>query len=136
MAIAKLFALHANKVVSFSCSISIFLIKNPYSNSVQLITTRSSPLEVFIEKGILKICSKFTGEHLCGKAISIKLLCDFIETKLRHECLSENLLLIFRTSFYKNNYEGLLIHQFIWNETVANEMYHQFLLIPSLYSWD
>ena len=36
---------------------------------------RSSHPEVFLEKGVLKICSKFTGEHPCGSAISIKLLC-------------------------------------------------------------
>ena len=32
---------------------------------------RSSPPEVFLGKGILKICSKFTGEHLCQIAIAI-----------------------------------------------------------------
>ena len=35
-------------------------------------TFRSSPSEVFLEKGVLKICSKFTGEHTCRSAISIK----------------------------------------------------------------
>ena len=34
---------------------------------------RSSPLEVFLQKGVLKIYRKFTGEHPCRKAISIKL---------------------------------------------------------------
>ena len=27
--------------------------------------SRNSPPEVFFEKGVLKICSKFTGEHPC-----------------------------------------------------------------------
>ena len=36
---------------------------------------RSSHPEVFLEKGVLKICSKFTGEHPCRSVISIKLLC-------------------------------------------------------------
>ena len=36
---------------------------------------RSSHPEVFLEKCILKICSKFTGEHPCRSAISI--ICDF-----------------------------------------------------------
>ena len=40
---------------------------------------RSSRPEVFLGKGALKICSKFTGEHSCRNAISIKLLCNFIE---------------------------------------------------------
>ena len=33
---------------------------------------RSSPLEVFFGKGVLKICSKFTAERPCRIAISIK----------------------------------------------------------------
>ena len=39
---------------------------------------RSSRPEVFLEKGILKICSKFKGEHPCQSAILIKLLYNFI----------------------------------------------------------
>ena len=35
----------------------------------------SSQPEVFLEKAVLKICSKFTGEHPCRSVISIKLLC-------------------------------------------------------------
>ena len=35
---------------------------------------RSSHPEVFLRKGVLKICSKFTGEHPCQSVISIKLL--------------------------------------------------------------
>ena len=35
---------------------------------------KSSHPEVFLGKGALKICSKFTGEHPCRCAISIKLL--------------------------------------------------------------
>ena len=36
-------------------------------------TFRSSHSEVFLGKGVLKICSTFTGEHPCRSAISIKL---------------------------------------------------------------
>ena len=46
---------------------------------------RSNDLEVFLGKGVLKICSKFTGEHPCRSASSINLLCNFTETTLRHE---------------------------------------------------
>ena len=35
---------------------------------------------MFLEKGVLKICSKFTGEHTCWSAISIKLLCNFTDS--------------------------------------------------------
>ena len=38
---------------------------------------RSSLPEVFLEKYILKICSKLTGQHPCRSVISIKLLCNF-----------------------------------------------------------
>ena len=34
---------------------------------------RSSHSKVFLGKGVLKICRKFTGEHACRNAISIKL---------------------------------------------------------------
>ena len=34
---------------------------------------RSSCPEVFLRKGVLKISSKFTGEHPCWSVISIKL---------------------------------------------------------------
>ena len=37
-------------------------------------SSRSSRPEVFLGKGGLKICSKFTGEHPCRSVISIKLL--------------------------------------------------------------
>ena len=36
--------------------------------------SRNSHSEVFLEKGVLKTCSKFTGEHPCRNVISIKLL--------------------------------------------------------------
>ena len=40
---------------------------------------RSNRLEVLLGKSVLKICTKFTGEHSCRSAISIKLLCIFSE---------------------------------------------------------
>ena len=36
---------------------------------------RSSHPEMFLEKSVLKISSKFTGEHSCPSEISVKLLC-------------------------------------------------------------
>ena len=77
---------------------------------------RSHP-EVFLGKGVLEICSKFTGEHPCRKAISIKLQSNFVEITLRHGCSPVNLLLhIFRTPFYKSTSGWLLlwfVHQTI-----------------------
>ena len=58
---------------------------------------RSINPQVFLRKGVLNICSKFTGKHPCQSVISIKLLCNFIEITLRHGCSTVNLLHIFRT---------------------------------------
>ena len=70
----------------------------------------SSRAEVlFLGKEILKICSKFTGEYPCRSAISVKLLCNFIEITLRHWCSPINLLHIFRTPFPKNTSGWLLL---------------------------
>ena len=64
--------------------------------------SRSSHPEVFLVKGVLKICSRFTGEYPYQSAISIKLLCNFIEIALRNGCSHVNLLHIFRTPFPKS----------------------------------
>ena len=70
---------------------------------------RSSPPEVFLGKGVLKIWSKFTWEQPCQCSISIYLLCNFIEFTYRHGCPPVNLLHNFWTSFPKNTSEGLLL---------------------------
>ena len=61
---------------------------------------KQSPRDV-PRKGVLKICSKFTGEDPCGSAVPVKLLCKFIEITLLHGCSPVNLLHIFRTAFLK-----------------------------------
>ena len=63
---------------------------------------RSSHPELFLRKGVPKICSKFTGEHPCRSVISIKLLCNFIEIALWYRCSPVNLLHIFRAPFSLN----------------------------------
>ena len=65
-------------------------------------TIKSSHPKVFLGKGVLKKCNKFTGEHPCRSVISIKLLCSFIEITFRHGCSPADFLHIFRTSFPKN----------------------------------
>ena len=71
---------------------------------------RSSPSEVVLGKGVLKIYLKCTKEHPCWSAISIKLLCNFIEIALRHRYSPVILLHIFRTSFPKNTSGVLLLN--------------------------
>ena len=75
---------------------------------IMIIIFKSSRPEVFFKKDVLKICSKFTGEHKCRSVISIKLLCNFIEITLRHGCSPVNLLHIFRTLFSRNTSGWLL----------------------------
>ena len=68
---------------------------------------RRNPSEVFLGRGVLKICSTFTGEHSCLSAISIKLLTNFIEITLRHGCSPVN----YQNIFLKNTSGGLLLNQ-------------------------
>ena len=70
---------------------------------------RSSHPEVFLRKGVLKTCSKFTGEHPCQSVISIKLHSNVIEITLQHECSPVNLLHIFRIPFLKGTSEWFLL---------------------------
>ena len=62
---------------------------------------------MFLGKGVLKICSKSTGEHPCRSEISIKLLCNFIQIALRLRCSPVNLLHIFRKPFLNKRFGGL-----------------------------
>ena len=71
--------------------------------------TRSSRPEVFLGKGVLKLCSKFTVEHPCQSVISINSQSNFIEITLRHGCSPVNLLHFFRTPFPKNSSGRLLL---------------------------
>ena len=86
-----------------------YIFLNFVSNACSNSHCRSSHPEVFLRKGVLKICSKFTGENPGRSVISLKLLCNFIEIALRHACSSVNLLHIFRTPFPKNTPGRLLL---------------------------
>ena len=83
-----------------------------WADIIHLALDTSSHPEVFLWKSVLKICSKFTGEHPCRSAISIKLQSNFIESTLRHGCSPVNLLNIFRTRFPKNTSARLLPTRF------------------------
>ena len=74
---------------------------------------RSSSPKVFIGKGVLKICSRFTGEHPCWSVISIKLQSNIIQITLRHGCSPVNLQPFFRIPFYKNTSGGVLLNH-VW----------------------
>ena len=102
---------------------SMFLVSEPFMNAKNLnskipswffyffidMIDRSNPLQVLLEKGILKICSKFTGEHPCRSVISIKSQSNFIEITFWHGYPPVNLQHIFRTPFLKNYLGELLL---------------------------
>ena len=68
---------------------------------VRTLKTRSRPPEVFLGKSVLKICNKFTGEHQCRSATSIKVLCKIIlklvilnlEQQEKYQCKFNNIKL-------------------------------------------
>ena len=70
----------------------ISVLLNSFGILILLSRFRSNHPEVFLEKGVLKICSKF------------------IETALQHGCSPVHLLHIFRTPFTKNT-SGWLLQQ-------------------------
>ena len=62
-------------------------------------TIRSCRPEVFLRKGVPKICSKLRGEHPSRTVISIKLHCNFIKTTLSHGCFFCKFAAYFRNTF-------------------------------------
>ena len=91
-----------------------FLFDNLNENKLETYSAyRSSHPEVFLRKGVLKICSKFTGEHPCQSAISIKLI--------RHGCSPVNLRHIFRTLFSRNTSGWLLQCLVQYQEVIKTE---------------
>ena len=71
---------------------------------------------MFLRKGILKICSKFTGEHPYRSVFKIALW---------HVYSHVNFLHIFRTPFYKNISGGLLLNfaksnEWFWHQLTSN----------------
>ena len=64
---------------------------------------------MLLEKDVLKICSKFIGEHPGRSVIAIKLQSNFIEITRRHGYSPVYSLHIFRTRFPKITFGGLLL---------------------------
>ena len=90
-----------------------------------LATFRGSRPQVLLVRVVLKICSKFTGEHPCQSVISIKLYSNFIEITLRPGCSRVNLLHIFGTPFPKNTPWWLLLNislEMFWKVSVLKKL--------------
>ena len=93
---------------------------------------RNGHPEVFLRKGVPKICGKFTGEHPCRSVISVKLLCNFIEIALRHGCSPVNLLHISRTPFPRNTSGWLLLEIGFFKIRKFDRLLFRFKFISSL----
>ena len=89
-----------------NCSSNFFNILIQHLIHVSCVWTEKATLQ---GRGVLKIWNKITGEHPCWSAISMKLLCNFIEILLPHGFSPINLLHIFRTPFPKNYCGELLL---------------------------
>ena len=78
---------------------------------------------MFLEKGVLKIFSKFTGEQPCLSVISKNVQSDFIKITLGHGCSAVDLLYIFTTPFPKNT-SGVLLLKIVERLVIAKASRH------------
>ena len=83
---------------------------------------RSSHREVFLGKGVLKICNWATllKSHF---GMGVLLQSNFIEIALRQGCSPVNLLQIFRTPFLKNTSGGLLLSM-VCSQSYSHPLFH------------
>ena len=85
----------------FETSREVFIMNcsRQITTKIFVLVIRKQSFNLFLGKGVLKICSKFTGEQkIC-----------FATLLNRHGCSPVNLLHIFRTPFSKNTSGGLLL---------------------------
>ena len=66
------------------------------------------PIDNSCKKVFWKICSQFT-EHPCRNVILIELQSNFIVITFLYGCSPADLLHVFRTTFYKNNFREMLL---------------------------
>ena len=97
--------------LNFLCKYFHYFVCNASNRGISRTQSnvKSSPPYVLLQKGVLKIRSKFTEERSYRSVISVKLLSNFTETTLQHGCSPVNLPHIFRTHFPKNISGWLLL---------------------------
>ena len=95
-------------VLQYIPSITAKKCPKTYRNEKSRFKFLSWQKKLIVGKDVLKICSKFKGEHPCQSVMSMKLLCNFIEITLRHGCSPANLLHTSITSFLENTSGELL----------------------------
>ena len=87
---------------------------------------------MLLGKSVLKICNKFTGEHPCQSAMSIKLQSNFVEIALRHGCYPVNLLHIFRIPFPTNTSGRLLLNVNTYKKKTSKDLKKEIVGIDNL----
>ena len=88
------------------------LLLEAIPTKIKLSVAISSRPRAFLVKGVLKICSKFIGQHPYQSVISIKLLRNFgmmFGMVFAKSHFSRGLLRIFRTPFSCNTSQWLLL---------------------------
>ena len=90
---------------------------------------------MILEKCVLKICRKHTGEHSCRSAISITSQSNFIEIALLHGRSPVNLMHILRTSFPKNT-TGRPLLFFTTYEKLSENIKRRVNVNSSLSKWE
>ena len=91
---------------------TIWLTKH-FSISV-FINCRSSRPEVFLGKGVLKLCNKFTGKHPCQSVIAIKLLKQLYLNHISAWVFSCKFAAYFHKPFPKNTSGRLFLVLINW----------------------
>ena len=75
---------------------------------LKCVSIKISP-KLLLFKGVLKLCNRFIGEHLCRSVISIKLQNNVIGITLLHGCSPVHTLGILKTPGPKKAYGGLVL---------------------------
>ena len=83
------------------------------------VKSRSSHPEMFLGKCSKNMQQIYRWKNPCRSVVSMKLLCNFIETTFRHGCSPVNLLHIFRTPFLKNLLD-LMSLDYVFNTKIYN----------------
>ena len=75
---------------------------------------RSSLLEVFCERGVLRNFAKFTGKHLCQRLSFNKVAglkpATLLKKRLWHRCFPVNIAKFLRTHFFTEHLRWLLLY--------------------------
>ena len=96
------FSTMINKAVKYCCKALHLRCSRGTGHASTISMVRSSRLEVFCKKGVLRNFAKFTGKHLCQS--------PFIKKEALVQVFSCEFCEILRTRFFKKHLWWLLLH--------------------------